>query len=251
MLKKIIAVFILAAVLLSFAACGENTELFAAGAPLQADPVGSVIAKEVAAKYEMETICTYAEKEYKTFEYNEKQVLARVESSGNIRVLFEYDLDTEIVYNLEATKRSGNYIYFTKRDKGAAYASLCAIYIPTTTQLTIVDTPCSEMVMLDAKSTSEMYAYGIVACRNQLAVVDLAQGKISSEYSKTPEEIRTFIDVGDSFFALGSFGAYTETTVEAIDKDHVMVNIIEKNKTGETKNEINFTFNPSNGVASF
>ncbi len=251
MIKKIVAVFVLAAMLLSFAACGENTELFAAGTPLQVEAVDSVIAKEVAAKYEMETICTYAGKDYKKFEYNEKQVLARVETSGNIRVLFEYPLDTEIVYNLEATKRSGNYIYFTKRDKGAAYASLCAIYIPTTTQLTLVDTPCSEMVILDTKSTSDMYAYGVVACRNQLAVIDLAQGKISTEYSKTPEEIRAFIDVGDSFFALGNFGAYTETTVEAIDKDHVMVNIIEKNKKGETKNEINFTFNPSNGVASF
>ncbi len=251
MFKKIVAVFVLAAVLFSFAACGENTELFAAGAPLQAEAVGSVIAKEVAAKYEMKTICTYAGKDYKTFEYKEKKVLARVETSGNIRVLFEYPLDTEIVYNLEATKRSGNYIYFTKRDKDAAYASLCAIYIPTATQVMLVDTPCSDMVLLDTKSTSEMYAYGIIACRNQLAVIDLGQGKISSEYSKTPEEIRAFIDVGDNFFALGNFGSYTETTVEAVDKDHVMVNIIEKNKKGETKSEINFTFNPSNGVASF
>ena len=251
MIKKIVAVLVLAATLLSFAACGENTGLFAAGAPLQTEAVGTVIAKEVAAKYEMETICNYAGKDYKTFEYNEKQVLARVETSGNIRVLFEYPLDAEIVYNLEATKRSGNYIYFTKRDNGAAYASLCAIYIPTATQLTLVDTPCSEMVMLDVKSTSDMYAYGVIACRDQLAVIDLAQGKISTEYSKTPEALRSFIDVGDNFFALGNFGAYTETTVEAVDKDHVMVNIIERNKKGETKNEINFTFNPSNGVASF
>ncbi len=251
MFKKTVALFILAATLLSFAACGENTELFAAGSALQAEPVGSVIAKEVAAKYEMETICTYAGKDYKTFEYKEKQVLARVESSGNIRVLFEYELDTEIVYDLEATKRSGNYIYFTKRDKGAAYASLCAIYIPTATQVMLVDTPCSDMVLLDTKSTSNMYAYGVIACRDQLAVIDLAQGNISTKYSKTPEEICAFIDIGDAFFELGDFGAYTETAVEALDKDHVMVNIIEKNSKGETKNETNFSFNPSNGVASF
>ena len=58
-------------------------------------------------------------------------------------------------------------------------------------------------------------------------------------------------DAGEKLFSLGNFGAYTETTLEAVDRKHVMVNIIEKNSKGEVKNEINFTFNPANGVASF
>lgn len=251
MLKKITALVAVVAMMLSLAACSGDTTRFAKGAALTADPfTDKVIAKEVAAKYEMTEIHTYAEKAYKTFEYEGKKVLARVEKSGNVRVLFEYPLDTVITYDIEATKRSGNYLYFTKKDAGAPYASLCAIYMPTCTQLTIIDTPCSSMVLLDCKPKDDMYSYGIIVNASQIAVIDLRLGSPSS-YSKTLEEIGTFIDAGDTLFAPGDFGSYIETTVEPIDKTHVMVNIIKKNSKGETKEEINFTFNPENSVASF
>lgn len=250
MFKKIAALFAVAAMLLSLAACGENTELFASGDSLEPDAVGSYIAQAVAAKYEMKTVCTYGGREYKAFEYNDKQVLARIEKSGNVLVLFEYPLDTKIEYDLEATKRSGKYIYFTKQDSGAQYSSLCAVYLPTNTQMTVVDTPCSNMVLLDAKKDNKMYNYGIIVRPSQIAVIDLAKGAISS-YSRTPSEIATYIDVGEAFFSLGNFGAYTEAVVEKMDEDHVIINVIEKNSKGEVKSEFNFTFNPSNGVASF
>lgn len=251
MLKKITAIFAIAAMLLSLAACSGDTTRFTAGAELTANPFPNrIIAKEVAAKYEMTEVYSYAGKAYKTFEYEGKNVLARIENSGNVRVLFEYPLDTVITYDIAASKRSGNYLYFTKQDAGAAYASLCAIYLPTLTQLTIIDTPCSSMVLLDCKSTDDMYPYGIIVNASQIAVIDLRLGS-PSKYSKTLTDIATFIDAGDTLFAPDSFGAYTETTVEAIDKDHVMINIIKKNSKGETKEEINFTFNPENSVASF
>ncbi len=249
-IKKITALFLLTAILFSFAACGENTELFSKGTALAKEPVGTYIAKEVAAKYEMTTVAEYDGKEYKTFEYREKQVLARVEKSGNVLLLFEYPLDMKIEYDLEATKRSGKYIYFTKQDSGAKYASLCAVYMPSNTQVTLVDTPCSKMVLLDSNPGTEMYGYGIIVNTSKLNVIDLKTGGVSA-YSKTMSEIESFIEVGDSFFSLGNFGAYTETTLEAADRKHVMVNIIEKNSKGETKSELNFTFNPENGVASF
>ncbi len=253
MFRRIVALFAVAVMAFSFASCSSEPveeSLYVTGAPLPAEPSVSYIAKEVAAKYEMKSIYSYADKEFTTFEYNGKNVLARIESSGNVCVLFEYPLDMEIIYDIEATKRSGNYLYFTKRDKGAAYASLCAIYMPTCTQITIIDTPCSNMVTLDTKSTTTMYPYGIIATRNQLAVIDLAKGVVSTTYSKAPVEIRLFVDMGDAFFKSLKNGAYTETMLERVDEKHIMVNIIEKDKNGETTNEINFTFNPSNGVAS-
>ncbi len=248
--KKVVSLLALAAIVLSLVACGENTELFKKGEALTADPIGTYIAKEVAGKFEMTTVATYDGKEYKAFEYKEKQVLARVEKSGNMLLLFEYPLDTKIEYDLEATKRSGKYIFFTKQDSGAQYASLCAIYMPSNTQKVIVDTPCSKMVLLDTTEGKEMYTYGIIVNTSKINVIDLKSAGVSS-YSKTSADIKTFIEVSDSFFSLGNFGAYTETTVEAVDRKHVMVNIIEKNSKGETKSEINFTFNPENGVASF
>lgn len=249
-IKKITSVFLLAAILLSFAACGENTDIFTKSSALASDPVGAYIAKEVSGKYEMTTVAEYDGKEYKAFEYKEKQVLARVEKSGNLLVLFEYPLDMKIEYDLEATKRSGTYIYFTKQDSGAKYASLCAVYMPSNTQKMIIDTPCSKMVLLDSNPGTEMYTYGIIANAAKLNVIDLKTGGIST-YSKTMADINSFIEVDKSFFSLGNFGAYTETVLEAVDRKHVMVNIIENNSKGETKSETNFTFNPANGVASF
>ncbi len=248
--KRITALLLLVAVVLSFTACGENTELFKSGEPLEAQSLSTYIAKEVAAKYEMESVFTYGGKEYKTFEYNGKKALARIEKSGNVLLMFEYPLDMKIEYLTEASKRSGGYLYFTKQDSGANYASLCAIYLPTNTQMTVVDTPCSEMVLFDVGETSDLYKFGVIVKASQLVVLDLTKAS-AGEYSKTPAEIATFIDIGDSFFKLGNFGSYTESTVEAIDRKHVMVNIIEKNSKGETKSEINFTYNVLNGVASF
>lgn len=250
MFKKITALFAAVLMVLSLAACSGDTTRFNKSTALSSTPVDKIIDGAVAQKYTMTEILTHDEKAYKTFEYEDKQVIARIEKSGNVRVLFEYPLDTEIKYDLEASKRSGKHIYFTKKDAGAAYASLCAIYLPSSTQVTIVDTPCSNMVLLDTKKDSDLYNCGIIATASQISVIDLALGSVST-YSKTMEEIHTFINPGDAFFAERDFGAYTETTVEAVDEDHVMINIIEKNKKGETKSEVNFTFNPSNGVASF
>ncbi len=251
MLKKITAVFIIAVTVLSLAACSADTARLNKGAALTPTPFSDkVIDKDVAKKYEMKEIITYDGKAYKTFEYENMQVLARVEKSGNVRILFEYPLDTKITYDIEASNRSGSHIYFTKQDANAPYASLCAVYLPSSTQITIVDTPCSNMVLLDCPTTSDMYSYGIIADSSRIAVIDLKQATISS-YSKTMEEISSFIDAGDTLFDTGDFGSYTETVIEAVDKNHVMVNIIQKNSKGETKEEINFTFNPSLGVATF
>lgn len=251
MLKKITALFAVAAMILAFAACSADTTRLNSSTALVSEPFANkIIAKEVAAKYEMTEVYTYADKAYKTFEYEGNQVLARIEKSGNVRVLFEYPLDTKITYDLEATKRSGSHLYFTKQDAGAPYASLCAIYLPTSTQITVVDTPCSNMVLLNTAENNDLYSFGIIADASQIAVINLKEGS-ASKYSKTMKDISSFIDAGDTLFAVGKFGSYTETTIEAIDDDHVMINIIEKNSKGETKSEINFTFNPSNSVASF
>ena len=251
MLKKITALFAVAVMVLAFAACSADTTRLNSSTALVSEPFANkIIAKEVAAKYEMTEVYTYADKTYKTFEYEEKQVLARIENSGNVRVLFEYPLDTKITYDLEATKRSGNYLYFTKQDAGAPYASLCAVYLPTNTQITVVDTPCSNMVLLDTDENNDLYSFGIIADASQIAVINLKEGS-ASNYSKTMKDIASFIDAGDTLFAVGEFGSYTETVIEAIDDDHVMINILEKNSKGETKSEINFTFNPALSVASF
>ena len=248
--KRVLSLLAVAAIVFSLSACGENTELFKKGEALQAEPIGTYIAKEVAGKYEMKTVATYDEKEYKIFEYKEKQVLARLEKSGNLLLLFEYPLDTKLEYDLEATKRSGKYIYFTKQDSGAQYASLCAVYMPSNTQKVIIDTPCSKMALLDSAESNEMYTFGIIVNAAKINVIDLKSSGVSS-YSKTLADLKQYIDAGDSLFSLGNFGAYTETAIETVDRKHVMINIIEKNSKGEVKSEINFTFNPANGVASF
>ena len=254
MFKRMVALLVIAVMIFSFAGCKTENKFaarFTAGAALSVDPIGDVIAKEVAEKYEMKTITSYAGKEYKFFEYNGKNVLARIENSGNVRILYEYPLETEIVYDAEATKRGVGHIYFTKRDKGAAYTSLCSVYNASSVpiQSTVADTPCSNMVMLDIRSSEDMYSCGIIACSDKLMVIDLAQGTV--KYSYTPEEIKLFVDMGDKFFGLTEDGGYIETTLEAIDKEHVMVNIIEKGEKGETVNEKSFTINLSNGVASY
>lgn len=257
MFKRIVALFAVAVMIFSFAGCKGKTEnqfagRFTAGAELPVEPVDDVIAKEVAAKYEMKSIKSYADREYKTFEYNGKNVLARIEPSGNVRILYEYPLDTEIVYDTEANKRNTGYIYFTKRDKGAAYTSLCSIYIASpiaSVQNTIVNTPCSNMVLLDTSASDDMFSCGVIAAADKIMVIDLNKNSIKQIYS--PTEIKLFVDMGDKFFGLTEEGGYIETTLEPADKDHIMVNIIEKDANGETVNEKNFTFNPANGVASY
>ncbi len=251
MFKKIAALLLIAATVLSLAACSGDTSRLNKGAALTPTPFpDKVIAQEVAEKYEMTEVIKYGDKTYKVFEYEGKQVLARVEKSGNVRVLFEYPLDTKITYDIDASNRSGNHIYFTKQDAGAPYASLCAIYLPTNAQITVIDTPCSNMVLLDCSAANDMYGYGIIADASRIAVIDLKQATIST-YSKTMKDISTFIDAGDTLFDTGDFGAYTETVIEPVDKSHVVINIIKKNSKGETKEEINFTFNPLLGVATF
>lgn|GEM_PF-4232505 len=251
MLKKITALFAVALMVLSLAACSGDTTRMNKGTELTPTPFSDkIIAKEVAEKYEMTEVYKYEDKTYQTFKYEDKIVLARIEQSGNVRILFEYPLDTKITYDIEASDRSGNHLYFTKQDAGAHYASYCAIYLPTNTQFTVVDTPCSDMVLLDTHKNNELYGYGIIADASQIAVINLKEGSAST-YSQTTKDISRFIDVGNVFFATGDFGSYTETTIEAIDNSHVMVNIIEKNSKGETKNETNFTFNPLTSVASF
>lgn len=253
MFKRIVALLAVAVMVFSFAGCKAENKFasrFVVGATLPVNQTGDVIAKEVAAKYEMKTITSYADKEYKTFEHNGKNVLVRVENSGNVRILFEYPLDTEIIYNAEATKRGVGHIYFTKCDAGAVYKSLCSVYVGAVAavQNTVVNTPCSNMVMLDVKPKSDMYSCGVIASDNKIMVIDLAKGSVKTEY--TCEEIKLFVDMGDKFFGTTEDGGYVETILETADKDHIMVNIIEKNEKDETVKEINFTFNPSNGVAS-
>lgn len=241
MFKKIIALFAVALMVLSLAACSGNATRLNQGTELTPSPFSdNIIARAIAAKYEMTDLLEYSGKAYKTFEYEDKQVLARIENSGNVRVLFEYPIDTKITYDMEASKRSGNHLYFTKQDADAPYASYCAIYLPTHTQFTIVKTPCSNMVLLDVPEDSELYNFGIIADISQISVVNLKEGS-ASKYSKPIKEISASTD---AFFAVGKFGSYTETTVEAIDGTQVMINIIEKNSKGETKSETNFTFNP-------
>lgn len=255
MIKRIVALIAVAVMLFSFAGCKTAENKFAgrfvAGTTLPVTPVGNFIAKEVSAKYEMKLIKSYADRDYKTFEYNGKNVLARIENSGNVRIMYEYPLDTEIVYNTEANKRSTGHIYFTKRDKGAPYTSLCSVYIASPTapvQNTIVNTPCSNMVMLDTKASDDMFSCGVIAGAEKIMLIDLNQGIVKKEY--TPEEIKLFVDMGDKFFGVTEDGGYIETKLEPLDKDRVMVNVIEKDKNEETIREVNFTFNPDNGVAS-
>ena len=89
MLKKITALFAVAAMILAFAACSADTTRLNSSTALVSEPFANkIIAKEVAAKYEMTEVYTYADKAYKTFEYEGNQVLARIEKSGNVRVLF-------------------------------------------------------------------------------------------------------------------------------------------------------------------
>ena len=223
MFKRIVALFAVAVMIFSFAGCKAENKFagrFVAGSTLPADAIGTIIAKEIAPKYEMKAITSFAGKEYKTFEYEGKNVLARIENSGNVRILYEYPLDTEIVYDVEATKRSAGYLYFTKRDNGAAYASLCSVYIATTApiQNVVVNTPCSNMALLDTKSTTDLYSRGVIACSDKILVLDLATGS-STEY--TVDAIKLFVDMGDRFFGITEDGGYVETTIEPLDKDHL------------------------------
>ncbi|MBR3754643.1 MAG: hypothetical protein IKK49_06010 [Clostridia bacterium] len=247
MLKKFLCLLGAGVMLFSFCACnGNGGEETTTEEPTTAFE-SFVIAKEIAANLpEGKVLSEYSGKTYMLIEYNEKQYIATETNLGNLSVIYELSGEFELLD--EANKRtSGSYIYFVENPGTKKDSALKALYLPNAVVMTVADAPCSNFTVLDIPETYEMYPYGFIATAKGIQVINLKEGSISS-YSKELEDVAVFFDAPEAFFATGKRGAYTYTSIEATDRQHITLSVFDVNSKGEEELTAKFTFNPINGV---
>lgn len=233
--------------LLSFAACnGNGGEETTTEEPTTAF-TSYVIAKEIAANLpEGKVLSEYNGKKYMLIEYQEKQCIAYETKLGNLEVIYEFGGGFELLD--EANKRTnGSYVYFVENPGTKNASALKALFLPNALVMTVVDAPCSNFAVLNVPQKYEMYPYGFIATASGIEVINLKECSISS-YSKKIEDIKPFFEMPEAFFATGKRGAYTYTSIEATDRQHITVSIFDVNSKGEEELAMKFTFNPINGV---
>ncbi|MBR4050555.1 MAG: hypothetical protein IKK09_08660 [Clostridia bacterium] len=247
MLKKFLCLLGAGVMLFSFAACnGNGGEETTTEEPTTAF-VSYVIAKEIAANLpEGKVLSEYNGKKYMLIEYNEKQCIASETSRGNLEVIYEFNGEFELLD--EANKRtSGSYVYFVENPGTKKDSALKALYLPNAVVMTVVNAPCSNFTVLDIPENYEMYPYGYIATAKGIEVINLKECSISS-YSKELSDISSFFEAPEAFFATGKRGAYTYTSIEATDRQHITISIFDVNAKGEEELTAKLTFNPINGV---
>lgn len=247
MFKKFLCLLGAGAMLFSFAACnGNGGEETTTEEPTTAF-VSYVIAKEIAETLpEGKVLSEYNGKKYMLIEYNEKQCIAYETSRGNLEVIYEFNGGFELLD--EANKRtSGSYIYFTENPGTKTQSVLKALYLPNAVVMSVVDAPCSNFTVLNVPEKYEMYPYGFIATAKGIEVINLKECSISS-YSKELSEIAPFFEAPEALFTTGKRGAYTYTSIEATDRQHITISIFDVNAKGEEELTRRFTFNPINGV---
>ena len=57
-----------------------------------------------------------------------------------------------------------------------------------------------------------------------------------------------FFEAPEALFATGKKGAYTYTSIEAADKQHIAISVFDVNSKGEEELTAKIIFNPINGV---
>lgn len=247
MFKKILCLLGAGATLLSFAACnGNGGEETTTEEPTTAFE-SFVIAEEIAANLpEGKVLSEYSGKTYMLIKYNGKQYIAYETNLGNLSVIYEFSGNFELLD--EANKRTnGSYIYFVENPGTKNASALKALYLPNALVITVVDAPCSNFTVLNIPESYEMYPYGFIASSKGIEVINLKEGSISS-YSKELSEITPFFDAPEAFFKTGKRGAFTYTSLEATDRQHITVSVFDVNSKGEEELTAKFTFNPINGV---
>ena len=247
MLKKFLCLLGAGVTLLSFAACnGNGGEETTTEEPTTAF-VSYIIAKEIAAKLpEGKVLSEYNGTTYMLIEYNEKQCIATETSRGNLEVVYEFDGEFELLD--EANKRTnGSYIYFVENPGTKKDSAIKALYLPNALVLTVFDAPCSNFALLNVPESYEMYSYGFVATQKGIEVIELKKCSTGS-YSKSLEDMAAFFEAPEALFATGKKGAYTYTSIEAADKQHIAISVFDVNSKGEEELTAKFTFNPINGV---
>lgn len=247
MLKKFLCLISAGVMLLSFAACnGNGGEETTTEEPTTAFE-SYVIAKEIAATLpEGKVLSEYDGTVYSLIEYKGKQCIAAEMSRGNLSVIYEFEEEFELLD--QANKRTnGSYIYFVENPGTKKDSALKALYLPNALVISVFDTPCSNFVLLDVPESYEMYSYGFIATEKSIEVIDLKKCSTGS-YSKTLDDIGAFIEAPESLFAEGKKGAYTYTSIEATDRQHITLSVFDVNSKGEEELTKKFAFNPINGV---
>ncbi len=247
MFKKLLCLLGAAVMLFSFSACnGNGGEETTTEEPTTAFE-SYVIAKEIYENLpEGKKLSEYGGKTYTLVEYQGKQCIVTQMTRGNMQVIYEMNGEYELLD--EANKRTnGSYIYFIENPGTKTNSVLKALYLPNATVLTVVHAPCSNFVILDVPESYEMYSYGFIATSTGIEVINLKECS-SSSYSKKIEEITPFFEAPEAFFATGKRGAYTYTSLEATDRQHVTLSVFNVNPKGEEELTAKFTFNPINGV---
>lgn len=247
MLKKFLCLLGAGVMLFSLCACnGNGGEETTTEEPTTAF-VSYVIAKEIVANLpEGKVLSEYNGAKYMLIEYNEKQCIATETSRGNLEVIYEFKGEFELLE--EANKRTnGSYIYFVENPGTKKDSALKALYLPNALVITVFDSPCSNFTVLDVPESYEMYHYGFIATAKGIEVIDLKVCSTGS-YSKSIEDIAVFFEAPEAFFATGKRGAYTYTSIEATDRQHITISIFDVNAKGEEELTAKITFNPINGV---
>ncbi len=247
MLKKLLCLLGAGAMLLSFAACNGNGGEEATTEETTTAFVKYYIAKEIAENLpEGKVLSEYNGTAYMLVEYEGKQCIATETSRGNLEVIYEFSGEFELLE--EANKRtSGSYIYFVENPGTKKDSAIKALYLPNALVLTVFDAPCSNFIMLNVPESYEMYPYGFVATEKGIEVINLKKCSTGS-YSKTLEDMAVFFEAPEALFATGKKGAYTYTSLEAADRQHITISVFDVNSKGEEELTAKIAFNPLNGV---
>ena len=233
--------------LFSFCACnGNEVEETTTEEPTTAF-TSYVIAKEIAANLpEGKVLNEYDGKTYTLIEYEGRNCIAYETSRGNLEVVYEFTGEFELLD--EANRRtSGSYIYFVENPGTKTNSSLKALYLPNALVVSVVKAPCSNFTVLDVPESYEMYSYGFIANETGIQVINLKECSISA-YSKTLADMAVFFEAPEALFATGKRGAYTYTSIEATDRQHITLSVFDVNSKGEEELTAKITFNPINSV---
>ena len=247
-MKKLLCLVCAAALLLGFAACGQQDtpkkpveSATAAKAQYIAAEVGENLQKTEIAKTEKHT--------YYLAVMQGKQVFCRTDLQGRLKILLTFG-DAEPKFLTDTFERSNhNMLFYTYHNKGDETASIYAFNFASERAMKVLGSPCSDFLLLKLPDTFEMYKYGFAAVTDGIKVVDLTSGGVSSTYSMSISEMKIFFAEPDSFPSV-FFGRNLSAAITDMgDRTHVRIDVTERRNNGDVKRRWAVSFSPALSVA--
>ena len=246
-MKKLFCLFAAAALLFSLAACGQEEKPVS---PVETATTvkDQFIAAEVGENLEKTELAKKDDQSYYLTIVSGKQVLCRTDLQGRLKILLTFGENNPTFFT-ETFERSGQkMLYYSYRSDGDETASLYAFNLASERATKVIDSPCSEFILLDLPETYEMYPYGFIASADGMKVIDLKAGAASKHYSMTIGQMKIFFVDPDSHPAVFFGKNLTTTIADAGDRSHILIETVERKNDGSVKRKWSVSFSPALSV---